>query len=432
MLCWHRAAIGLLLAAAVAGAQQKWEARLSASNPGARAKAVRQIGDSPQGFRYIDRVAPLLEDEVEEVRAAAVAALIRMRVIEAHPLLIGATADLSPRVQALAVDGLVDFYLPGYARAGRMGSISSLAASLKGKFSKPAPEVVPGYVEVSPEVIQALGEVVRSGRSEEARANAARAVGILLGAEALDALVEGVRSRNSTIILESVLAIKKLRDPAAGPDIVFLLRDLDPKVQEAVIQTVGQLRTPEAVEHLVQIITETNRDRVREQALIALAKIPRNGQRELFISYIRHRNDRFRAAAAEGLGRIGTPDDIPLVSELFAEEKSETAKLSLAFAAVSLGHRVRLGHLVEGLNSRTHRLEARPFLVELSRDPAVLASLYVPLSTGTPPQRRHLAFVVGQSGNESSLPYLEDLSRDRNDEVARDAIEALRVLRARL
>ncbi len=432
MLAWHRIAVVFLLAVGVAGAQEDLTADLSADKPGQRATAARRIGDSPAGFRYINHLKPLLDDEIEEVRAAVAVALIRMRVIEAQPLLITATADLSPRIQALAVDGLVDFYLPGYARTGRMGSISSFASSLKSKFSKPAPETVPAYVDVNPDVIRALGDIVKHGRSEQARANAARAIGVLLGGDALDALIEGVRSRNATIIIESVLAIKKLRDPSAGPDIVFLLRDLDPTVQEAVIQTVGQLRTSEAVDDLVRIIADTDRDRIREQALIALAKIPENGQRELFISYIRHRNKSFRAAAAEGLGRIGTPADVQLVEELFAAEGSETARLSLAFAAVSLGHRVRLGYLVEGLNSRIHRLEARPFLVELARDPALLESLYVPLSTGTAPQRRHLAFVLGQSGNQGSLPHLENLSKDSNDDVAADAIEALRVLRARL
>lgn len=432
MLSWRRTAIVWLLVAAFAGAQEDWERGLSAAKPGPRAKAARQIGKSPEGFRYIDRLAPLLRDESEDVRAAAVAALADMRVIEAQPLLIEATSDDSPRVQAMAVDGLVDFYLPGYAKIGAMGSISSYAKGLKDKFTGTAMEMVPGYVDVSPGVVRAVGDVVRNPGALESRANAARALGVLVARDAVDALVEGVRSRNSTIILESVVALRKIQDPSAGPDIVFLLRDLDPKVQEAVIQTVGQLRTSEAVGDLVRIISETNRDRIREQALIALAKIPRNGQRELFISYIRHKNARFRAAAAEGIGRIGTPDDIPLVEELFAEERSEGPKVSLAFAAVNLGHSVRLGYLVDGLNSKIHRMEARPFLVELARNPSILSNLYVPLSTGTPPQRRHLAHVIGQSGTEASVPYLEDLSKDRNDEVASEAIEALRVLRARL
>ena len=107
-------------------------------------------------------------------------------------------------------------------------------------------------------------------------------------------------------------------------------------------------------------------------------------------------------------------------------------RLSLAFAGVLLGNPLRLAYLIEGLNSTTRRLEARPFLVELARDPEVLSKLYIPLSTGSVPQRRHLAFVLSQSGTRESVPHLENLTRDAVPEVSSAAVEALRVLRARL
>ncbi len=432
MLSWQRIISCSLLAITVASGQEAWEAGLSDPAPGVRARAARQLGDSPSGSQHLARLGPLLQDQVEQVRAAAVAALIKTRSIEAQPLLIEATADLSSRVQSMAVDGLVDFYLPGYANAGAMTSVSSFATSLRTRFSKPSAQAVPAYVAVSPEVIEAIGQVVRQGRSDLARANAARAIGIIRGRDELDALVEGVRSRNTAVILECVLAIKKLQEMSAGPEIVFLLRDLEPVLQEAVIQTVGQLRTPDAVPGLVRIIDETDKGRIRIQALLALAKIPDNGQRELFISYIRHKDDNLRAAAAEGLGRIGTGADLTLLDQLASNEKSLRARLSMAFASVMLGNHVQLARLIEGLNSRVHRLEARPLIVELARDPKVLTQLYVPLATGTPSQRRHLAVVLSRSGTEESVPYLESLTQDSNGEIASTAIEALRVLRARL
>ena len=104
----------------------------------------------------------------------------------------------------------------------------------------------------------------------------------------------------------------------------------------------------------------------------------------------------------------------------------------MAFASVMLGDHVQLARLIEGLNSKVHRLEARPLIVELARDPEVLSKLYVPLATGTPPQRRHLAVVLARSGTSESVPYLESLMDDSNNQVASAAIEALRILRARL
>ena len=432
MTAGQRIAACLLLAAVVASSQQAWETGLADPDERQRVRAVRALAASADGYRYTNRLAPLLDDGSENVRGAVVAGLIKMRTVDAQQLLVAATADISPRVQALAVDGLVDFYVPNYVKTGWLASISTFGSSLKGRFSKPSPLTVSEYIEVNPQTVRAIGSVVRHGRSEQARANAARAVGVLLGRDAVDDLLFGVRSRNSTVILESVLAIKKLRTMSAGPEIVFLLVDPDPAIREAVVQTVGQLRTWEAVPGLVEIIQGDDKPRTRTQALIALAKIPDNGQRELFLRYLVDEDRGLRAAAAEGVGRIGNADDVRLVDHHFAMEKSKSAKLSLAFAAVCLGNFVRLNELVEGLNSKVHRLEARPFLVELARDEEVLRRLYVPLSTGTVSQRRHLAYVLSQSGTEESLPHLENLTNDSNGAVASAAIEALRVLRARL
>lgn len=432
MHSWQRLIACSLLAVLAASAQQDWEAGLSDPKSAARARAARTLGDLPDGSEHLHLLKPLLQDESEQVRASAVTALVKMRATEAQPLLVEAAADLSSRVQSMAVDGLVDFYVPDYAQIGRMATISTYATALRSRFSKPNPVVVPAYVDVSPEAIKAIGVVLRSGRSAHARANAARALGALYGRSELDALIEGVRSRDSEIILECVLAIKKLQEASAGPEIVFLLRDLDPVLQEAVIQTVGQLRTPEAVPDLVRILDETTRSRIRIEALIALAKIPNNGQRELFISYLRHKDDDMRAAAAEGIARIGTSPDTELLGQLIAKERSLRARLSMAFAAVMLGNQVELARLVDGLNSKVHRLEARPLIVELARDPSILSQLYVPLATGTTSQRRHLAVVLAQSGTEESVPYLENLTKDGNGEVASSAIESLRILRARL
>ncbi len=431
MNAWSKLAGCLALAAVAAGAQAQF-AGLSAADPRTRASAARKLGNSPDGFRQIELLEPLLQDSVEDVRVAVVEALVRMRSIDAQPYLIEATKDLSPRVQSFAVDGLVDFFVPGYLDFGRFASIRAFGSNLRARFSKPSPLTVSPYLEIDPEVTAAMAEVLRTGRSEEARANAARAVGILLARNAGDALEAGVRSSNGLIILESVLAIKKIQDPSLGPRLVFLLRDLDPKVQEAVIQTVGQLRTAEAAPELVKIAQEDGKIGIRRQALIALAKIPDNGQRNLFLRFLRDKDAGLRAAAAEGLGRIANAEDLRLLDHHFSLERSASVKLSLAFATVHLGSLVRLNHLIEGLNSRMHRLEARPFLIELARRPEVLERLYVPLETGTVPQRRHLAFVLSESGTAESLPYLRNLTEDRNGEVATAAIEAMRVLQSRL
>ena len=419
----------LLLVAITAGAQEEWELGLSDPDPNKRIKAVRKLSTSPDGSRNFELLVPLLQDESEDVRTAAVRALIRLRLNDAQPLLTGATEDPSPQVQALAVDGLVDFYVPGYVQFGRL---SAFTDGLKKRFSSPTPLIVPPYVEVRPEAILAIGAVLRSGRRPEARVKAARAIGILRGHQSLDDLLEGVRSGQSTLIRESVLAMKKLEDPSVGPDIVFLLQDPEPKVREAVIQTVGQLQTETAVPGLARIVETDKQHDLRAEALAALAKIPENDQRKLFLRHHASKSKGMRAAAAEGLGRLNEGDDLELIKSHLSSEESLPVKLALAFAVVMMGDTGAINILVEGLNSTAHRMEARPFLIETSRNPEVLDKLYGPLRSGSGPQRRHLAHVIAASGTEESLPHLRALTHDRNDDVATAAVEALRSLEFRL
>ncbi len=405
---------------------------LKSPDAATREKAARKLGDQDDGFEHIGALAALVKDEAPEVRNAVVGSLIKFRSVESIDPLIMATQDEMPEIQALAVDGLVNFYYPEYVKFGWFSSVKTFTGQLKGRFSKPNPVMVESYVTVNPAAVRAIGSVVVTGGSSDARANAARALGVLRAPNSLAALLHGARSRDSKIILESIYAMKKIADPKAGPEIVFLLRDLDEDVKFAVIQTVGQLRTQEARPSLSEIIEESDQARIRREALVALAKFPDPDQRTLFLTYMRDKDKWMRAAAAEGLGRIGNPLDLGVVDKAFRSESAESTRLSLAFAAVHLGNVAQLSYLIDGLNSTVHRLEARPFLTELARKPEVLTRLYPKLASGTAPQRRHLAYVVSVSGNEGSVEHLKRLADDPDDKIAVAGIEALKVLQARL
>ncbi len=51
------------------------------------------------------------------------------------------------------------------------------------------------------------------------------------GRQALPDLEQAVRSKDSDVIYEALVAIEKIRDPSSGPAIAFLLHDLNEKVQ---------------------------------------------------------------------------------------------------------------------------------------------------------------------------------------------------------
>src|SRR3569833_4087865 len=99
--------------------------------------------------------------------------------------LIQATHDADPEMQMRAIDGLVDFYLPGYVKSGPTASLARVGSSIRAKFSDTNDQVIDGFVTVRPEVIAAFGKLVSGGNGREVRESACRAIGILRGRAAL-------------------------------------------------------------------------------------------------------------------------------------------------------------------------------------------------------------------------------------------------------
>src|SRR5256885_5324640 len=174
-----------------------------------RPKDVRNLGK--QGSSALPRLTELLRNPDLEIRVEAVKAITEVGTQASLAPLIQATADNDPEVQIRATDGLVNFYLPGYVQTGMGASLRRVGTSIKSHFTDTNDQVVDPFVEVRPSVIQALGTLARSGASMEARANAARALGILRGKVAVPDILEALHSKNTEVIYESLNALQKIR-----------------------------------------------------------------------------------------------------------------------------------------------------------------------------------------------------------------------------
>jgi HEAT repeat protein len=404
---------------------------LKSEDPKRRAKAAEELGKQ-KDTGSIEALRGLLKDPDRNVRAEAVAAIVAIGTQHSLNPLIEATRDAESSIQILAVDGLVNFYYPGYVQTGWTAALKRFGTGLKGRVTEVNTLVVDPYVQVAPEVVEALGRVATGGTSMESRALAARAAGILRARAAVPQLVEALKSKDSGVILDSLRALEKIGDKSAGPQISFLLRDLHEPVQVAAIDTMGQLQNRESIPALQDVLKTTKKANPRRAALVALAKMPDPSTKTLFLQYLDDKDKYLRAAAAEGIGRLGEAADRDKVKAVFDAERSESPRLSLAFALVHLGELDHLAYLLDALNSTFHRGEARPFLAELARKPEVLQKLYEPLKNGSNDQKKNLAQVVASSGNAESIPYLDELSHDPNPEVAQEAIRAAKSLKARL
>jgi HEAT repeat protein len=405
---------------------------LTAAAQEVRPKDVREIGKG--GTAAIPRLTELLKNPSTDVRVEAVKQLTDVRALDA---LILATRDNDAEVQIRATDGLVNFYLPGYVQNGIGASIKRVGTSIKGRFTDTNDQVIDPYVIVRQDVIAALGSLARGGGSMEARANAARALGILRGRQAVPDLIEALRTKDTDVLYESLVALQKIRDESAGPKIAFLLRDLNSKVQIAAIETTGLLKNRDAVPDLIEVMKRTKDAKVRRAALGSLAMLPDAQTRPVFQQYLTDKDDKMRAAAAEGFARLRNAADLPTIDQAWKDEGKPSPRISMAFALVSLGRTEisefsPLQTLINNLNSAAYKGEAVPFLIETARDPVVRKALYPALANATKDEKIGLARVLAVSGDKESVEYLEKLSRDPDTEVAQEGLRAMRSLQARL
>jgi len=404
----------------------------------ARAKAVRDYAKAG-GSEVIPKLATYAADPDLNVRLEAVKGIVAIGTESSLDPLVKFAADNDPEIQIRATDGLVNFYLPGYVSTGLTASIKRVGTSIKGKFTDTNDQVIDPYIQPRPEIIAALAKLVRGGASMDSRANAARAVGILRGKAALPDLEDSLRSKNSELIYESLVALEKIRDQSAGPSLAFLVRDFDKRVQITAIQATGLLANRAAMNDLRDVLDKSKNSDVKRAALTAMSQMPDPSLHAVFVAYLDSKDDGLRQGAAEGIGRLKNPDDRPTIESDFSKEEKTGARLSLAFALVSLGKRDAgefdpLRYLVNNLNSVGYKGVARPYLIELARDRDVRAALYPLLSepSATKDEKVGLAQVLAASGADDSVKPLETLSQDPDPDVSQEALRSLKNLRSRL
>jgi hypothetical protein len=149
------------------------------------------------------------------------------------------------------------------------------------------------------------------------------------------------------------------------------------------------------------------------------------------------KDDKLRAASAEALGRIGNPADDAALEKAWQDEEKMAPRLAAAFGIVmegklDLAEDGPFRYLINTLNSAANHDTAFAYLMEAARRKPVLDRLYEPLDQGTRDEKIYLSRVLAASGDASSVPHLDKISRDTDRDVAQEGLRALRSLRARL
>lgn len=422
--------LGLLLSF-LCSAQSEHDANINQ-----RILKIRELGK--RDSRAIPALAVYLNDPDSDIRLEAVKAIVRIDTEHSIDALVEAAHDKEPEIEILATDGLVNAYMPGYvAKAGVAGTLTRSMRQVKAYFDSRNDQVIAPDVVVRPDVQQALSEELAKATTADARANAARAAGILRDKAAVPALVQGLHSKDGQMIIECLIALQKIGDTSAGPGVAFLTQDLEDRVQITALETIGVLRCVSCASNVRLAVRDARNVHVQRAALEALAMLGLPGDRSLFLQYASDRDPELRAAALEGLGRVREPADTPLLQQAYDKPNVDwRIHLAAAFGLVDEGkvgddEFAPLPYLVESLSTHPRANAASAYLTELARRDDVLNVLVKMIPQATKDQKEAFCSIFAASGNRNVVPALTNLTRDIEPDVALAASNALRIVKAR-
>jgi HEAT repeat protein len=393
---------------------------------------IRKLGKKDS--QAIPELAQYLSDPNPDIRAEAARSIVKIGTDRSLEPLVKATQDKDANIQILATDGIVNFYLPGYVSNGLLSHpLSRGVKEVKQLFSVRSRLEIPAEITVRTDVQEALANEVAHAASVEARANAARAAGILRDGAAVAALSQALQSKDTVLILESLYALQKIRDLSAGPAAGFLVRDLDDKVQLAALETVGLLHSEQSAAAVRSVFQNPRNDKAKRAAFQALALLAVPADRALFQQYATDKDTSIRAAAIEGLGRVRAPEDTPLLDSAFNEPNADwRIHLAAAFALVNEG-KVDTGEfsplrfLMENLDQSGRDVTAQAYLTEVCHRDTVRKAVYSLLPDLTASQKIALCRILASTHAPDVIPVLNGLAKDPNPDVSLAATKSLTV-----
>lgn len=386
----------------------------------------------------VPALSAYLKDRDRDVRTEAVRAITKVGGEASLPPLVQATKDNDSDVQGRAVDGLVNFYLPGYVAQGLTGPLTRGVRSARAYVFPRNEQVIDATVKVSPDVLEAVGKLVTGGSSIATRIQAARAAGILRDHPAVPALASSLRAHDNALIFECLVALQKIKDKSAGPAVAGVTRDLDEKTQLTALETVGVLRSVEAAPDVRAVLKNARNIKVERAALEALAMLGQSEDRPQFQKYVESGDPELRSAALEGLGRIREPEDMAVLQKAYDEQNADwRVHLAAAFGLVNqgkidTGEFSPLPYLVENIANKSRSSAAAAYLAEVARREDVRKALTSMIAGSTKDGKLNLCAVLAESGDTDVEPVLNELTRDRDADVATAAARALRTIKARL
>jgi HEAT repeat protein len=392
---------------------------------GRRKEAARDLG-AAKFLPSIPALLPLTEDSDAGVRRQVELTLEEMNDIQTLPGFVQLSADSEADIRDRAVHALVNLHLP--RQTGPTAALNKFGNLISPWVDEYADTVVEPDVPVDASVVTALR--ARLSDSEDGiRRAASQGLGILRGSAAIPELLQALgQDRDPEVRFQSVRALKKIGDASVGDRLLPGLNLNVEKVRNEIIVALGALRYREAVPDLTRVFEDSKpSEKARTLALAALADIGAPDSRALFLGLKADKDVAIRTFANEGISRLSDATLLTMMSADRLTEKNARVQTAQAFGLLRLGRKEYLDELVRALEKVPTKDLAREYLHETqpADRPALFASR--PKSAYG---RAEFADVLGLLGDQAALPALQELERDNDATVAKNAERAVRRITA--
>jgi HEAT repeat protein len=401
---------------------------LDSTSPKERMDAVEQMSVLGKSENIAPLAEALKKEPRSEVRAAMIAGIARIGTPETVPILNATLInDLNKDVRLETVESLQRLYIP----VESTGTIRTVFNKVKSVFVGPGRPVVQNESRVDPSVKATLADAMQKDSSQEVRAAAARALGSLKAKDRVSVLISTLENpqnqEHPEVRVEIVESLGLIRDASAGPALQRAVKDSDKEISQAAILSIGLVAYKEARPVIEEIFRNDRSPESRKRAIEAIALMRDPGALPFFESLLGNPDDYYREMASEGLARID--HDPNVLKARYETEKKANVRNALAFGLVAADQDQYFNDLVNALLTRqAYQVEA--YIFELGKFEGKLPELHKYLKTTNTRVRATMVRIVGDIGDPSSRPLIEELTRDNEREVVREAIVALRKLTA--
>lgn len=274
--------------------------RLEGAEPAEREEILSALPPLPDR-RSAERVAALLADPADEVRALAAEALAgAAEGAGVRELLAALLADPARREGAARALGR----LPGGACDLLAGLLDDDGAAVRRAAAEGIARC-PG-----PGAAARVERALRGETDPAVRPALVAALGATGGADAVEPLARLAREGDPAARFAAVRALGRTGAPGALPPLLEALAGGDPALEVAALSALGELGDPRGASPVEARLEEDDRE-VRRAAAAALRRLAPPAAAGRLVRALDDGDWRIRLAAARTLGRLGDPEALP-------------------------------------------------------------------------------------------------------------------------